>query len=131
VKFCFVRMPFGTKSDESDRTIHFDRIFTEVIGPAIKDANLEPIRAGGFVKSTLEQMMLCDYTVADLTTDSASVLYQVGVRDGLRPHTTVPIFASGTRLSSTPLNFADSRIRWTIPALPLHPKTIARPWQTD
>ena len=92
-------MPFGTKSDGSNRTIHFDRIFTEVIGPAIRDANLEPIRAGGFVKSTLEQMMLCDYAVADLTTDGASVLYQVGVRDGLRRHTTIPIFASGTRLS--------------------------------
>jgi hypothetical protein len=104
VKFCFVLMPFGTKADESNRAIQFDRIFTEVIRPALENAHLEPIRAGedyagGIIpKPTLEQLMLCDYVIADLTTANASVLYELGVRHGLRPHSTVLIFAGERRL---------------------------------
>jgi tetratricopeptide (TPR) repeat protein len=104
VKFCYVLMPVGTKADESNRAIQFDSIFTEVIRPALEIAELEPIRAGddyagGIIpKPTLEQMMLCDYVVADVTTAGANVLYQLGVRYGLQPHSTVLIFAGRTRL---------------------------------
>lgn len=102
--FCFVLMPFGKKKDESGRLIDFDRIYGEVIKPAVEDADLEPIRAdeetvGGIIhKPMFERLMLCDYAVADLTTANANVFYELGVRHGIRPHATVLIFGKGMRL---------------------------------
>jgi hypothetical protein len=102
--FCFVLMPFGKKKDEGGRVIDFDRIYSEVIKPAVEDADLEPIRAdeetvGGIIhKPMFERLMLCDYAVADLTTANANVFYELGVRHGIRPHSTVLIFGKGMRL---------------------------------
>jgi hypothetical protein len=65
-------MPFGKKTDDSGRSIDFDRVYDEIIRPACQDAELEPIRAdeetgGGFIhKPMFERLMLCDYAVADL-----------------------------------------------------------------
>jgi tetratricopeptide (TPR) repeat protein len=102
--FCFVLMPFGQKKDEGGRVIDFDRIYLEIIKPAVEDAGLEPIRAdeetiGGIIhKPMFERLMLCDYAVADLTTANANVFYELGVRHGIRPHSTVLIFGKGMRL---------------------------------
>jgi tetratricopeptide (TPR) repeat protein len=102
--FCFILMPFGIKADENGRQIDFDCVYKEVIRPAIEDAGLEPIRAdeettGGIIhKAMFERLMLCDFAVADLTTTNPNVLYELGIRHGARPHTTVLIFAKQTRL---------------------------------
>ena len=101
---CFVLMPFGQKKDENGRTIDFDEIYNKVIKPAVEDAELEPIRAdeettGGIIhKPMFERLMLCDYAVADLTTANPNVFYELGVRHGIRPHSTVLIFGKGGRL---------------------------------
>ncbi|MES9995288.1 TRAFs-binding domain-containing protein [Desulfovibrio aminophilus] len=103
-QFCFVLMPFGLKPDESGRNIDFDRIYAEIVGPAIADAGMEYIRAdqelaGGIIhKAMFERLMLCDYAVADLTTANANVFYELGVRHGIRPYSTVLIFGKGFRL---------------------------------
>lgn len=102
--FCFVLMPFGIKTDESGRLIDFDQVYAAIIEPAIHAAGMEPIRAdreigGGIIhKAMFERLMLCDYAVADLTTANANVFYELGVRHGIRPHSTVLIFGQGTRL---------------------------------
>ncbi len=102
--FCFVLMPFGTKPDDAGRTINFDRVFAEIIAPAIWDAQMEPIRAdqetaGGIIhKAMFERLMLCDYAIADLTTANANVFYELGIRHGIRPHSTILMFAHGSRL---------------------------------
>lgn len=101
---CFVLMPFGKKSDDSGRAIDFDQIYDSIIGPGIQQAYLEPIRAdeevvGGFIhKPMFERLMLCDYAVADLTTANPNVFYELGIRHGIRPHSTVLLFAKGMRL---------------------------------
>lgn len=97
-------MPFGKKSDDSGRAIDFDQIYNSIIGPGIQQADLEPIRAdeevvGGFIhKPMFERLMLCDYAVADLTTANPNVFYELGIRHGIRPHSTVLLFAKGMRL---------------------------------
>jgi tetratricopeptide (TPR) repeat protein len=102
--FCFVLMPFGRKLDDSGRLIDFDRVYDQVIQPACHRAELEPLRAdeetaGGFIhKPMFERLMLCDYAVADLTTANPNVFYELGVRHGIRPHSTVLIFGHGMRL---------------------------------
>lgn len=102
--FCFVLMPFGVKPDDGGRMIDFDRIFADIIAPAIWDAQMEPIRAdqetaGGIIhKAMFERLMLCDYAIADLTTANANVFYELGIRHGIRPYSTILIFGQGSRL---------------------------------
>jgi tetratricopeptide (TPR) repeat protein len=101
---CFVLMPFGTKQDPSGLTVRFDAAYSELIAPAIRDAELEPIRAdqemtGGIIhKPMFERLLLCEYAVADLTLANANVLYELGVRHAVRPWSTVLILAQGGRL---------------------------------
>jgi MAP3K TRAFs-binding domain len=98
---CFVLMPFGDKKDENGELVHFDAVYNEIIAPAVKDANLEPIRAdeeqvGGLIhKSMFERLLFCDFAVADLTLANPNVFYELGVRHAVRPFSTIPIFASG------------------------------------
>ena len=42
--FCFVLMPFSQK-DENNRLIDFDRVYAEIIEPAVASAELDPVRA--------------------------------------------------------------------------------------
>jgi len=101
---CFVLMPFGTKPDPNGLLIDFDTVYQQLIAPAIRGAQLEPLRAdeevsGGIIhKPMFERLVLCEYAVADLTTANANVFYELGVRHAVRPGSTVLIFAGGTRL---------------------------------
>ncbi len=101
---CFVLMPFGRKSDGTGAMVDFDAVYRELIKPAIEAAELQPIRAdeeqtGGIIHTAMfEQLILCDYAVADLTTANANVFYELGVRHAMRPWTTVLLFAEGGRL---------------------------------
>ena len=42
---CFVVMPFGTKPDGQGGSVNFDKVYEELLAPAIRDAELEPLRA--------------------------------------------------------------------------------------
>ena len=101
---CFVLMPFGKKPDGAGLMVDFDAVYSEIIGPAIEAAGLEPLRAdeeqgGGIIhKPMFERLMLCEYAVADLTTANANVFYELGVRHAARPWSTVLIFAGQARL---------------------------------
>jgi len=97
-------MPFGKKTDETGRAIDFDQVYETIIRPGVQAADLEAIRAdeeasGGFIhKPMFERLMLCDYAVADLTTANPNVFYELGIRHGVRPHSTVLLFSRGLRL---------------------------------
>src|SRR3954468_10375344 len=102
---CFVLMPFGVKRDPvTQASIDFDAIYSKAIRSAIDEAGMEPVRAdeertGGIIhKPMFERLLLCDFAVADLTTQNANVYYELGVRHAARPATTLAIFASHQRL---------------------------------
>lgn len=101
---CFVLMPFGVKPDGTGGVVDFDAVYDEVLGPAVEAAGMEPLRAdeeidGGIIhKPMFERLILCKYAVADLTTANANVFYELRVRHGVRPHSTVLVFAEGMRL---------------------------------
>jgi len=94
-------MPFGKKPDAAGRIIDFDRVYGDLIAPAIAAANLDPLRAdeemtGGIIhKPMYERLILCEYAVADLTTANANVFYELGLRHAMREWSTVLIFALG------------------------------------
>lgn len=101
---CFVLMPFGKKPGAGGAMIDFDRVYVELIEPAITAAGLQPLRAdeeqvGGIIhKPMYERLILCEYAVADLTTANANVFYELGLRHGIKPASTVLIFAEGSAL---------------------------------
>ena len=96
---CFVAMPFGIKPAAGGRQIDFDAVYEQIIAPAIRDADLDPLRAdeeqtGGVIhKPMFERLILCEYAVADLTNANANVFYELGVRHAVRPASTVLLFA--------------------------------------
>lgn len=100
-QLCFILMPFGIKPAAGGRSVDFDAVYREIIVPAVRSAGLEPLRAdeelgGGIIhKAMFERLILCDYTVADLTTANANVFYELGVRHAVRPAATALIFAEG------------------------------------
>ncbi len=98
--YCFVLMPFGRRADPGGGApIDFDRIYHEVLVPAISDAGMHPHRddlfsSGGLVhKAIFEALLLCEYAIADLTTSNANVLYELGIRHAARPASTLTISA--------------------------------------
>ena len=101
---CFILMPFGIKPNADGSLINFDRVYQDLIAPAVRDAELEPIRAdqevtGGIIhKPMFERLILCPFAVADLTTANANVYYELGVRHAFKPFSTVQIIAEGSRL---------------------------------
>src|SRR5262245_1518214 len=112
---CFVLMPFGQKTGPGGTIIDFDDVYDRLIAPAVRDADLEPLRAdkettGGIIhKPMFERLILCPFAVADLTFANANVYYDLGVRHAVRPWSTVLLFAEGGRL---PFDVQDLR---TIP----------------
>jgi tetratricopeptide (TPR) repeat protein len=97
-------MPFGRKAIASGATVDFDAVYQELIAPAIAAAGMEPLRAdaevtGGVIhKPMFERLILCDFAVADLTGANANVFYELGLRHGIRPSTTVLLFAGAERM---------------------------------
>jgi tetratricopeptide (TPR) repeat protein len=101
---CFILMPFGPKPNPAGGAVDFDRVYAELIQPAVTAADLEPLRAdqetvGGIIhKPMFERLVLCPYAVADLTLANANVFYELGIRHAFRPWSTVPIIADANRL---------------------------------
>src|SRR3982751_3566418 len=98
---CFVLMPFGKKPDVSGTLVDFDAVYHDLIAPAIREAELEPIRAdeemsGGIIhKPMFERLILSRYAIADLTTANANVFYELGIRHAARPGSTILFSAAG------------------------------------
>ena len=94
-------MPFGRKTDAGGRSVDFDAVYQQLIAPAIAAAGLDPLRAdeeqtGGLIhKPMYERLILCEFAVADLTSANANVFYELGLRHGVRPASTVLLFAEG------------------------------------
>ena len=72
----FVAMPFGSKPDSTGTPIDFDRIYDELIRPALEDAGLEVLRAdeeqdaGDIRVDLFQELLMADLVVADLTLDN-------------------------------------------------------------
>ena len=110
---CFVVMPFGLKPDGRGGSVDFDAVYEALLAPAIRDAELEPLRAdqdvvGGMIhKPMFERLILADYAVADLTTANANVFYELGVRHAARPYSTVLVSAD---VEGAPFDLAPDRV---------------------
>ena len=83
-------MPFGVKKDSQGVEIDFNRVYAELIKPALEAAGLdvfradEEERAGDIRTDMFQELLIADLVVADLTLDNPNVWYELGVRHALR-----------------------------------------------
>ena len=80
----FVAMPFGRKNN-----IDFNAVYHQLIRPALEEAGFEVFRQDEIVQTpvepaSLQELLIADVVVVDLTLEDANVWYQAGVRHALR-----------------------------------------------
>jgi len=111
--YCFVITSFGEKENLKDlrekitarkkgpvQQINFDKIYKELIKPALLKAGLEPLieneekSSGSIHKTMYEKIILCEFCIADLTNFNPNAYYELGMRYAVKPFTTIPIIAS-------------------------------------
>jgi len=88
----FVAMPFGIKDG-----VDFNRVYAELIRPAIEGEGLvvfradEEQRAGDIRTDMFQELLLADVVIADLSVDNPNVWYELGVRHALRARGVISI----------------------------------------
>ena len=112
--YCFVITSFSVKPNLWDiqakikaknindpvQNIDFDKIYTDLVKPAILMAGLEPLiekeegQFGLIYKTMYEKIILCEFCVSDLTNANPNAYYELGMRYAVKPYTTIPIIAS-------------------------------------
>ncbi len=114
----FIVMPFGKKKPTKGPEIDFDRVYAELIKPAVEAADLiahradAERRAGSIHADMFQELLLAELVVADLTIDNPNVWYELGVRDALRASGSVMLYAQRDRL---PFDVAGQRMqRYTL-----------------
>jgi tetratricopeptide (TPR) repeat protein len=97
-KICFVIMGFGRKTDLSTgKTLDLDKTYKNIIKPAVEKANFLCIRAdeiqdsGMIDKSMYALLMRADLVVADISTYNPNAIYELGIRHGVKPFSTIII----------------------------------------
>lgn len=86
----FVAMPFGVKHDVDGSDIDFNRVFAELLKPALEAAGCAVFRADGEQRAgdirtdMFQELLVADLVLADLTLDNPNVWYELGVRHALR-----------------------------------------------
>lgn len=97
-------MGYGLRTDyTSSKKINLDRIYKEIIKPAVVECGFECIRGDEVLDSGLidESMyygiLESDLVVADLTTLNPNAIYELGVRHGVRKNRTIIMMETGDK----------------------------------
>jgi hypothetical protein len=113
-----VSIPFGVKIDADGRHLDFDFLYNAVLQPAVRELDIECRRLDEFSPAAIWHRTLftalisSDLMIADISTDNANVLYELGVRHALKRGRTVLISAAGKRL---PWNISYVQALWYEP----------------
>lgn len=81
---CFVMMPFSEPEGYMDG--HFNKIYEQIISPAISDAGFIPYRVDEnkicdtIIEKIFEAIQDCDMALCDLSGRNPNVLYELGLR---------------------------------------------------
>jgi hypothetical protein len=102
---CFVVMGFGEKTDlQQNKTFDLDKSYHYIIKPAAEAAGYTCVRAdeiqhaGNINVPMYEQLFDADLVIADLSTANLNAFFELGVRYGLKPRTTILIAEKGLRM---------------------------------
>ena len=102
---CFVVMGFGKKTDfAQEKTFDLDKSYKYIIKPAVESAGYTCVRAdeiqhaGNINLPMYEQLYAADLVIADLSTANLNAFFELGVRYGLKPRTTIVIGEKGLKI---------------------------------
>src|SRR5688572_23082233 len=90
----FIIRPFGKKKDGKGNEIDFDKVASELIGPALAAVGaegretLDIVKSGNIRTDMFRRLLTADLVVADLSIHNANVFYELGIRHALRDHGT-------------------------------------------
>lgn len=99
MKTCYVSMPFGSA--------YFDRLYYEVVKPAVEEASFSCLRPDELQKGVVSQrsilsaLLQSEAMIADVSTGSPSVLYELGARHAVRRSRTLVLLRQGERLPAS------------------------------
>ncbi len=105
-------VPSGHTTVADKSGIDFDVVYSDLLKPAIEAAGLEAVRAGSGSKAgaldpeAIQELLLAEVIVADLTLDDAEVGYRLGIRHALRARGAVLVHGPRDNL---PSNLAGAR----------------------
>ena len=125
----FVAMPFGTKPGADGTPIDFNRVYAELLRPALEDAGCwvfradEEAQAGDIRTDMFQELLVADLVLADLTLDNPNVWYELGVRHALRARGVVLV--QGPRASSPFDIYTDRKLRYGVQSGGPDPATLA------
>lgn len=111
-------MPFGIKPGPDGHAINFNRVYDELIKPALQAAGLEVVRAdeeeraGDIRTDMFQELLIADLVLADLTLPNPNVWYELGVRHALRARGVV-IVCGGQVTTAFDL-YTDRKLRYVI-----------------
>jgi hypothetical protein len=95
-KRCFVIMGFGTKTDlATGRKLNLDKSYHALIKPVLTAKGIDCVRAdeipnaGPIDVPMYKELYTADIVIADLSTANLNAFYELGIRYGLRPRTTI------------------------------------------
>lgn len=117
-RHAFIAMPFGTKPGADGRDIDFNRIYSELLKPALEAAGCEVFRAdeeqraGDIRTDMFQELLVADLVLADLTLDSPNVWYELGVRHALCARGVVLV--QGPRPTSPFDIYTDRKLRYRL-----------------
>ncbi|MGK2912998.1 MAG: TRAFs-binding domain-containing protein [Porticoccaceae bacterium] len=111
-------MPFGPKPNHEGVLVDFNRVYAELIKPALEAAGCEVFRAdeesraGDIRTDMFQELLVADLVVADLTLDNPNVWYELGVRHALRARGVVLV--QGPRPSQPFDIYTDRKLRYRL-----------------
>ena len=114
----FIAMPFGTKPGADGQPIDFNRVYEELLKPALQDAGCEVFRAdeeqraGDIRTDMFQELLVADLVLADLTLDNPNVWYELGVRHALRARGV--LLVQGPRATSPFDIYTDRKLRYRL-----------------
>lgn len=126
----FVAMPFGRKLGPEGVEVDFNRVYSELIVPAIEKAGLQAFRAdqeqsgGSILADMFQELLIADLVVADLSIPNPNVWYEVGVRHALRARGVVLLFG-GSAPSAFDL-YSERKLRYALKDDGPDPLTLAK-----
>ena len=131
----FVAMAFGTKPGADGQPIHFNRVFDELLAPALRDAGFTVVRAdqeqraGDIRTDMFQELLAADLVLADLTIDNPNVWYELGVRHALRLRGVVLV--QGPRATQPFDTYTDRKLNYSLnpfSSVTQSPRRSARGW---
>jgi tetratricopeptide (TPR) repeat protein len=126
----FVAMPFGRKPGPEGTEVDYDRVYRELIAPAIEQAGLSAFRAdqelsaGNILTDMFQELLIADLVVADLSIANANVWYELGVRHALRSRGVVLLF--GGKAPSAFDLYTDRKLRYSLADAGPDPETLKK-----